>query len=339
MAVVALKPRRGYSFTDHAVANPAAPPPGDRLDGEVDRIDRALAQIIDWVSVSLNSDGTLKFPPPSVSAASTAAVGVLGGNETHSIPGADPNALAMDWAEVSAEWAEHMPDTIPGNILAVMGVTGDHWSSRWWANRAAQLVSQKSGLAVAFIGADPPPLPTLGSLWWDNVGGNLYIYYNDLNSDQWVVVTNQPQTTGTAVTIAEDPPTITLPGGLWFDSSSGQLYIKYTDAGSTQWVPVVNQMVHQEDPANVIAPASGATVVLPDIRPVYVNNPAPLAALTLRLPAAILGQSIEIGFKSPVTVLTLQDVAGAAIPGAPTSASGPGAAIEMRYDTPGWIYW
>jgi len=89
MPVVALKPRRGYSFTDHAVANPAAPPPGDRLDGEVDRIDRTLAEILDYLA-------TLKLPAPSVSAASTAAVGVLGGNETHSIPGADPNALDAD---------------------------------------------------------------------------------------------------------------------------------------------------------------------------------------------------------------------------------------------------
>jgi hypothetical protein len=46
-------------------------------------------------------------------------------------------ALAQEWAEVSVAWAEHMPDTIPPNILATMGVTGDHWSSRWWANRAA----------------------------------------------------------------------------------------------------------------------------------------------------------------------------------------------------------
>jgi hypothetical protein len=288
MPVVALKPRRGYSFTDHAVANPAAPPPGDRLDGEVDRIDRTLAQILDYLAA-------LKLPAPSVSAASTAAVGVLGGNETHSIPGADPNALAMDWAEVSAEWAEHMPDTIPGNILAVMGVTGDHWSSRWWANRAAQLVARAAGPAIAFIGADPPPNPTLGTLWWDDVGGNLYLYYNDLNSNQWVAATNQPMT------------------------RSDQ-----TPAGQ---------------PAHVIAPASGATVTLSLVEPVYVNNPAVLASLTLRLPPAVLGDLVEIGFANPVTALTLQTNPGAPIPGAPTSAYGPGAAIQMRFDTPGWIYW
>ena len=191
MAVVALKPRRGYSFTDHATANPAAPPPGDRLDSEVDRIDRTLAQILDYL-------GTLSFPPPAAPSLyiGPAPVGVLRGGETHVIAGADPTATALDWAEVSAEWAEHMPDTIPPNILAVMGVTGDHWSSRWWAHRALEIVTERaSGQALVFIGPNPPPEPLTGYLWWDssdgNGGGNLYVYYNDANSSQWVAATNQ----------------------------------------------------------------------------------------------------------------------------------------------------
>ena len=44
--------------------------------------------------------------------------------------------VCVNYAVLTQAWAEHMPDIIPPNILAVMGVTGDHWSSRWWANRA-----------------------------------------------------------------------------------------------------------------------------------------------------------------------------------------------------------
>jgi hypothetical protein len=47
-------------------------------------------------------------------------------------------AVSADYAQVAIEWAEHMPDTIPPNILAVNAISGDHWSSRWWANKAAQ---------------------------------------------------------------------------------------------------------------------------------------------------------------------------------------------------------
>jgi hypothetical protein len=46
----------------------------------------------------------------------------------------------INYGVLTQAWAEHMPDTIPPNILAWMGVTGDHWSSRWWANRANEIV-------------------------------------------------------------------------------------------------------------------------------------------------------------------------------------------------------
>lgn len=65
-------------------------------------------------------------------------------------------AVAQDYAQCAMEWAEHMPDTIPPNILAVMNITGSHWSSRWWALRAQQIVQGGgggSGIADAPIDA------------------------------------------------------------------------------------------------------------------------------------------------------------------------------------------
>ena len=46
-------------------------------------------------------------------------------------------ATSADYAQVSIEWAEHLPDTIPPNILAINSISGQHWSSRWWALRSA----------------------------------------------------------------------------------------------------------------------------------------------------------------------------------------------------------
>lgn len=95
-------------------------------------------------------------PPPSP------GIGVLGppySSTTSGIPaffGVDQWAAtgtALDYAQVSMEWAEHMPDTIPPNILAVNGITGDHWSSRWWANRAGSFF----GGATAWMYLGPFP--------------------------------------------------------------------------------------------------------------------------------------------------------------------------------------
>jgi hypothetical protein len=60
-------------------------------------------------------------------------------------------AICADYGVLTQAWAEHMPDTIPPNILAVMDVTGDHWSSRWWANKANLIVTDASDVAVCAI--------------------------------------------------------------------------------------------------------------------------------------------------------------------------------------------
>jgi hypothetical protein len=40
-------------------------------------------------------------------------------------------------------------------------------------------------------GSTPPVNPADNTLWWDSVGGELYIYYNDGNSKQWVIASPQ----------------------------------------------------------------------------------------------------------------------------------------------------
>ena len=37
----------------------------------------------------------------------------------------------------------------------------------------------------------PPAEPTVGDFWWDTNGGQLYFWYDDGSSQQWVVATNQ----------------------------------------------------------------------------------------------------------------------------------------------------
>jgi hypothetical protein len=44
----------------------------------------------------------------------------------------------------------------------------------------------------------PPSSPTVGDEWWDSVGGQLYIWFNDGTSTQWVPSSNQPGPPGAA---------------------------------------------------------------------------------------------------------------------------------------------
>lgn len=255
-------PVRQFSFTDFQVANPTAPPPGDKLDGEYDRADISITQTIAWVASSLNTDGTLRAGTvgtsqlvsglfddvaqgiidevqPLVDQAANSATSAFGsaGNadtsageaETANVAAqyartaseaassaadlarmdanssaltagnkatdaanaanhaAGDAALAQDWGIVSRDWAEHMPDTIPPNTLAVMGVTGEHWSARWWAHKAEGAFGALTSL---YLGAFPEPPTTtalgepipLGAMYYNTTSNQPFVW----NGTEWM---------------------------------------------------------------------------------------------------------------------------------------------------------
>jgi hypothetical protein len=45
-------------------------------------------------------------------------------------------------------------------------------------------------VASVTIGVAPPATPKVGDLWWDSTGGQLYLWYDDGTSKQWVVANN-----------------------------------------------------------------------------------------------------------------------------------------------------
>lgn len=57
------------------------------------------------------------------------------------------------------------------------------WDGTKWIRTPVVLPPQ---MMVA-IGTVPPSNPEPGFLWWDDVGGNLYIWYSDPTSSQWVI--------------------------------------------------------------------------------------------------------------------------------------------------------
>jgi hypothetical protein len=131
---------------------------------------------------SLHGDLHARVEPLAAAAAKSVATAGLASNVATLTAEASEN-----WAEVSMEWAEHMPDTIPGNILATNAVTGDHWSSRWWANQAATAVG---GMLYRYYygpSSEPPesqpngePIQP-GSIYFDVEDNIMYVW----NGTHW----------------------------------------------------------------------------------------------------------------------------------------------------------
>ena len=132
------RPQKVYDFTAHARRQPTAPPPGDRIDAQLDN--HADAIVAAQMAIEQLQALVAQLPKPKEPTLSTPSLYVNAGGP-YAGDDAGATATSADYAQVSIEWAEHMPDTIPGNILAINAISGDHWSSRWWANRAATIVS------------------------------------------------------------------------------------------------------------------------------------------------------------------------------------------------------
>ena len=88
------------------------------------------------------------------------------------------------------------------------------------------------GGANVSISQNPPGSPSSGDLWWDSDIGELYIYYADGDSNQWVETAGGSET----VTISDAAPPSPNAGDLWWESDTGTLKIYYSDGDSNQWV-------------------------------------------------------------------------------------------------------
>jgi hypothetical protein len=126
----------------------------DRARDVADRSEARLAAAIFAAEIgpALPNEGPRGIAPAPM------PMPLLGINAGGPYAGDDKGATATsaDYAQVSIEWAEHMPDTIPPNVLAINSISGDHWSSRWWANRSANAFGM---LAWWYQGAYPNPGP------------------------------------------------------------------------------------------------------------------------------------------------------------------------------------
>lgn len=80
-----------------------------------------------------------------------------------------------------------------------------------------------------------PATPDPNDLWFDTDLGELFIRYDDGDSEQWIsTFPEKPK-----VRISATPPTNVLIGDLWFDDVNGELYVAYDNGGQQIWLTAV----------------------------------------------------------------------------------------------------
>ena len=96
------------------------------------------------------------------------------------------------------------------------------------------------GDAVRVIMQDSAPVaPVLGDLWFNTGNAQLYSWFNDGTSTQWVSISKTgPKGEPGTVVVDRLPPATPRVGELWFNLDNAQLYAWFNDGSSTQWVSI-----------------------------------------------------------------------------------------------------
>jgi len=74
-----------------------------------------------------------------------------------------------------------------GQIYAV-GTESWQWNGSAW-----QVVAGAETYSPVYIGSFPPVIAINGDLWWNRDSGQMFVYYTDSDSSQWVSAFNPPK--------------------------------------------------------------------------------------------------------------------------------------------------
>jgi hypothetical protein len=76
------------------------------------------------------------------------------------------------------------------SVGEVYTVNGESWT--WDGSRWLSTPASEATYSPVYIGTFAPSDPLPGDLWWDCASGDMYIYYVDENSSQWVSAFQPP---------------------------------------------------------------------------------------------------------------------------------------------------
>ena len=153
--------------------------------------DKVMAKMISDGAVQLFHNGTQKFETTSTGATVSGIVAATGGNST-------------DW-NTAFSWGDHSQEgyltsyTVVASDLNSISINAlsdvdtvsttpqDGYVLTWQASNSQWVPAESSGGANVTISDTPPTVDVeVGDLWWESDTGRLKVYYQDIDTTQWV---------------------------------------------------------------------------------------------------------------------------------------------------------
>jgi hypothetical protein len=126
-------------------------------------------------------------------------------------------------------------DSVTGNTYIYYS-DGD--TSQWVQSSGTEMVLDAIPVPSYIVSETAPADPINGDFWFDTSTGNIYVYYSDTDTSQWVQTAgpNLASLRGSDFIVQTTAPGTPVSGDVWYDSSEGFTYIYYEDEDSSQWI-------------------------------------------------------------------------------------------------------
>jgi len=121
-------------------------------------------------------------------------------------------------------------EVLRGNS-ATTAIRWNETSDKWEFTNDGTVYKSFGGAAV--VSSSTPSGPDNGTFWYNQDTGQMFVYYTDGTSNQWVEIGGVGGASAT-VTAADTAPTSPSTGQFWYDTSTGTTYIYY----DSFWVEV-----------------------------------------------------------------------------------------------------
>jgi hypothetical protein len=93
-------------------------------------------------------------------------------------------------AQVTTSLGAYLP-LVGGTLTGALDLAADPTVALGAATKQYVDAHTPAGGASITVSDTAPASPASGALWWDSVGGQLYLWYTDPNSSQWVATSSQ----------------------------------------------------------------------------------------------------------------------------------------------------
>ena len=160
------------------------------------------------------------------------------------------------------------------------------WDGTQWITAVADGAASGTGGSSVTMSDTAPAEPSDGDMWYDTTEMNMFVYYADDTSSQWVQVATSASdvdlddyaTTAyvdeqlaanppTSVTMSDTAPAEPSDGDMWYDTTEMNLFVYYADDTSSQWVQVATS-------ASLAANPPADPITITDVTPTNFDGAA-----------------------------------------------------------------